>query len=82
MRQHDLHAAIAERIGPELATAAVDAIIANWGGGSQMIPNGSKTAIINRNQEIRRLTSDGIDHESIAKRFGLSVRHVQRIIGN
>jgi len=47
-----------------------------------MIPNGSKTAIINRNQEIRRLTSDGIDHESIAKRFGLSVRHVQRIIGN
>jgi len=80
MQENELFAAIANRIGPELAQEAVGAIIETWGGESQMIPNGVRMRNRLRNQEIRDLFSRGLSPGAIAERFNLSVRHVIRLI--
>ena len=80
MQENELFAAIADRIGPEKAQDAVEAIIANWGGEAQMIPNGARMRNRLRNQEIQRLISLGISPRIIAMRVGISERHVRRVV--
>jgi len=80
MREAELEARLAESLGPTAARAAVDALIAAWGGCRLDIPNGSATRLRQRDHEIRRMYRNGTDLFALRDQFGLSDRHLRRIV--
>ena len=80
MREFELHAKLAEALGQEAARAALDAIIAEWGGCRLDIPNGTASRKRRRDAEIRRMHRMGADMFMLRGRFGLSDRHLRRIV--
>lgn len=80
MREFELHAKLAESLGPEAARAALDALIAEWGGCRLDIPNGTASRKRRRDAEIRRMHRLGADLVVLRGRFGLSDRHLRRIL--
>jgi len=45
-----------------------------------MIPNGTRTRRMLREEEVRRLFACGLSASAIAERVGISQRHVRRLI--
>lgn len=80
MREFELHAKLAEVLGQEAAQAALDALIAEWGGCRLDIPNGTASRKRRRDAEIRRMYRSGADLFMLRGRFGLSDRHLRRIL--
>lgn len=82
MREFELHAKLAESLGQEAARAALDALIAEWGGCRLDIPNGTASRKRRRDAEIRRMHRLGADLMVLRGRFGLSDRHLRRILAD
>jgi Mor family transcriptional regulator len=80
MREIELHAKLAERLGEESAWAAVEVIIEEWGGCRLDIPKGVDSRRRRRDGEIRRMFAMGVGVDDLTYRYGLSKRHVRRII--
>lgn len=80
MRENELRDKLAESLGPEVARAALDALIAEWGGCRLDIPNGTASRKRRRDAEIRRMYRLGADLMILRGRFGLSDRHLRRIL--
>ncbi len=80
MREYELHAKLAERLGEESARTAVDVIIEEWGGCRLDIPTGADSRRRRRDAEIRRMFSMGLGVPELRERYGLSARHVRRIV--
>ncbi len=81
MREYELREKLAERLGEESARLAVEVIISEWGGCRLDIPKGRESQRRRRDNEIRRLASLGVSHADLERRYGLSGRHLRRIIG-
>ncbi len=81
MREYELQIKLAERLGEESARVAVEVIIGEWGGCRLDIPTGRESRLRRRDEEIRRMAASGVDHSDIRRRYGLSARHVRRILG-
>jgi Mor family transcriptional regulator len=80
MREIELHAKLAERLGEESAWTAVEVIIEEWGGCRLDIPKGVESRRRRRDGEIRRMFAMGVGVSDLTYRYGLSQRHVRRII--
>ena len=80
MRDPEVAARRAHSRGRTAAGAAVDALIAAWGGCRLDIPNGSATRLRQRDHEIRRMYRNGTDLFALRDQFGLSDRHLRRIV--
>lgn len=80
MREFELQDKLAETLGPEAARAALDALIAEWGGCRLDIPNGTASRKRRRDAEIRRMYRLGVDLPVLCGRFGLSDRQLRRIL--
>lgn len=80
MREHELHAKLAERLGEKSAWEAVEAIIGEWGGCRLDIPTGVASRRRRRDEEMRRLFAQGAEVAALRERYGLSGRHVRRIV--
>ena len=80
MREVELEARLTESLGAEIARAALDALIAEWGGCRLDIPNGSASRKRRRDTEIRRMYRAGVDMFALRGQFGLSDRHLRRIL--
>jgi len=80
MRENELHAKLAERLGEECAWTAVEVIIGEWGGCRLDIPTGVDSRRRRRDGEIRRMFAMGLDVPDLVQRYGLSARHVRRIV--
>lgn len=82
MRELELETRLAESLGPVAARAAVDALIAEWGGCRLDIPNGATSRKRRRDSEIRRLYRAGTDLFALRDLFGLSDRQLRRILAS
>jgi len=82
MREFELQDKLAESLGIEAARAALDALIAEWGGCRLDIPNGTSSEKQRRNTEIRRRYRAGADLYALRGQFGLSGRHLRRILSS
>jgi Mor family transcriptional regulator len=82
MREAELEAGLAESLGQAAARAAVDALIAQWGGCRLDIPNGATSRKRRRDSEIRRMYRAGADLFALRDLFGLSDRHLRRILAS
>lgn len=82
MREAELEAGLAESLGQAAARAAVDALIAQWGGCRLDIPNGATSRKRRRDSEIRRMYRAGVDLFALRDQFGLSDRHLRRILAS
>ncbi len=82
MRENELHAKLAERLGEESARTAVDVIIGEWGGCRLDIPTGGDSRRRRRDTEIRRMFAMGLGVPELRERYGLSARHVRRIVAS
>ncbi|EFL51745.1 Mor transcription activator domain protein [Solidesulfovibrio fructosivorans JJ]] len=80
MREFELEAKLAESLGQAAARAALDALIAEWGGCRLDIPNGTSSRKRRRDNEIRRMYQAGADLFALRDQFGLSDRHLRRIV--
>ena len=80
MRESELEAKLAESLGQTAARAALDALIAEWGGCRLDIPNGTSSRIRRRDTEIRRMYRAGVELFALRDQFGLSDRHLRRIL--
>ena len=80
MREAELEATLAQSLGAEAARAALDALIAAWGGCRLDIPNGTASRKRRRDAEIRRRHRDGADLFALRDQYGLSDRHLRRIL--
>jgi Mor family transcriptional regulator len=80
MRESELEAKLAESLGQTAARAALDALIAEWGGCRLDIPNGTTSRKRRRDNEIRRMHRAGVDLYALRDLFGLSDRHLRRIL--
>lgn len=80
MREYELEAKLAESLGAAAARAALDALIAEWGGCRLDIPNGTTSRKRRRDNEIRRMHQAGVDLFALRDQFGLSDRHLRRIL--
>ncbi len=80
MREHELHAKLAEQLDEETARTAVDIIIGEWGGCRLDIPTGRESKRRRRDAEIRRMHQAGVELMEIRNRYNLSARHVRRIL--
>ncbi len=80
MREGELEAKLAESLGLEAARAALQALIAEWGGCRLDIPNGTTSRKRRRDDEIRRRYRAGADMLALRDQFGLSDRHLRRIL--
>ena len=80
MREYELEAKLAESLGDDVARAALDALIAEWGGCRLDIPNGTSSRKRRRDNEIRRMYRAGSDMYALRGLFGLSDRHLRRIV--
>ena len=80
MRENELEAKLAESLGEDAARAALDALIAEWGGCRLDIPNGTSSRKRRRDNEIRRRYRAGADMYALRGQFGLSDRHLRRIL--
>jgi len=80
MRENELHAKLAERLGEECAWTAVEVIIGEWGGCRLDIPTGVDSRRRRRDGEIRRMFALGLGVPELVQRYGLSARHVRRIV--
>ncbi|MEA4857462.1 MAG: Mor transcription activator family protein [Solidesulfovibrio sp.] len=82
MREAELEARLAASLGEPAARAAVDALIAEWGGCRLDIPNGTTARKRRRDSEIRRMYRAGVDLFALRDQFGLSDRHLRRIVAS
>ncbi|MFU2210495.1 Mor transcription activator family protein [Solidesulfovibrio sp. C21] len=80
MREFEMEAKLAESLGQTAARAALDALIAEWGGCRLDIPNGTSSRKKRRDHEIRRMYQAGVDLFALRDQFGLSDRHLRRIV--
>ncbi|WP_300158284.1 Mor transcription activator family protein [Solidesulfovibrio sp.] len=80
MREAELETTLAQSLGEAAARAAVDALIAAWGGCRLDIPNGTAARLRRRDSEIRRMYRAGADLFALRDLFGLSDRHLRRIV--
>lgn len=80
MREYELEAKLAESLGEDAARAALNALIAEWGGCRLDIPNGTTSRKRRRDNEIRRRHLAGADVFALCDQFGLSDRHLRRIL--
>jgi Mor family transcriptional regulator len=80
MREYELESKLAESLGEAAARAALDALIAEWGGCRLDIPNGASSRKRRRDNEIRRMYQAGSDLFALRGQFGLSDRHLRRIL--
>ena len=80
MREDELEAKLARNLGEDIARAALDALIAEWGGCRLDIPNGTASRKRRRDNEIRRRYQAGVDLYALRGQFGLSDRHLRRIV--
>lgn len=80
MRETELHAKLAERLGEKCAWEAVEVIIGEWGGCRLDIPTGGDSRRRRRDGEIRRMFGMGVAVSDLTLRYGLSARQVRRIV--
>lgn len=80
MRESELEAKLAESLGTVAARAALDALIAEWGGCRLNIPNGATSRKRRRDREIRRMRRAGVELFALRDQFGLSDRQLRRIL--
>ena len=80
MRESELESRLAQSLGRDAARAALDALIAEWGGCRLDIPNGTASRKRRRDNEIRRMYRAGADLFALRGQFGLSDRHLRRIV--
>lgn len=65
-----------------LAGQIEEQVRSDWGGSNLYIPRGSVDRITARNEKIQALYDGGQkDHGMLARRFGLSIKQIKRIVG-
>ena len=80
MREAELETTLAQSLGAEAARAALDALIAAWGGCRLDIPTGTFSKKRRRDDEIRQRHRAGADLFALRDLYGLSDRHLRRIL--
>ncbi len=80
MREYELQAKLAENLGEDAARTVLAVLIAEWGGCRLDIPTGTASRKQLRDAEIRRMYRAGADLLALRGRFGLSDRHLRRIL--
>lgn len=83
MKREELLDELARGIPLEYAEIATDRICRRWGGEEHWVPTPPRErlpALAVRNAKILALYTGGADVQGIAARYGLSARHIWRIL--